>query len=114
MFTETNGIASIRDGKLQGKRCERKPEVWAFLGIPYAAPPTGENRWRAPQPVEPWPGVRDATRYAPDCPQVTLPKGSFYQIEFYPNEKVMDEAKGLALNVWTPAKPGEKIGRAHV
>ena len=109
MFTETNGIASIRDGKLQGKRCERKPEVWAFLGIPYAAPPTGENRWRAPQPVEPWPGVRDATRYAPDCPQVTLPKGSFYQIEFYPNEKVMDEAKGLALNVWTPAKPGEKL-----
>ena len=51
MFTETNEIASIRDGKLQGKRCERKPEVWAFLGIPYAAPPTGENRWRAPSPA---------------------------------------------------------------
>lgn len=109
MFEKTNGVAVIRDGSLQGVRCERNPSVWAFLGIPYAAPPVGENRWRAPQPVKPWQGVRDATHYAPDCPQVSLPKGSFYQVEFYPNEKIMDEAQGLALNVWTPAKAGEKL-----
>lgn len=109
MFTQSKGIVSIKDGKLQGKKCERNPEVWAFLGIPYADAPVGENRWKAPQPVKPWDGVRDATKYAPDCPQVTLPKGSFYQVEFYPNEKIMDEAQGLALNVWTPAKPEEKL-----
>jgi carboxylesterase type B len=34
-----------------------------FLGIPYAAPPTGDRRWKAPQPVEKWPGVRKATSY---------------------------------------------------
>lgn len=109
MFAENNGIVSTQYGKLQGKRCDRNPDVWAFLGIPYADAPVGENRWRAPQPVKPWEGVRDATGYAPDCPQVTLPKGSFYQVEFYPNEKVMDEEKGLALNVWTPARSGEKL-----
>lgn len=109
MFAEKNGIVTIADGLLQGKRCEREPAVWAFLGIPYADAPVGENRWRRPQPVRPWQGVRDATKYAPDCPQVTLPKGSFYQVEFYPNEKIMDEAQGLALNVWSPAKAGEKL-----
>ena len=36
-----------------------------FRGVPFAAPPVGELRWKDPQPVEPWPGVRDATRYAP-------------------------------------------------
>ena len=109
MFAQSNGVATISSGKLQGKQCERNPGVWAFLGIPYAEAPVGAYRWRAPRPVTPWDGVRDATRYAPDCPQVTLPKGSFYQVEFYPNEKVMDEAQGLALNVWTPAKPGEQL-----
>ncbi len=109
MFEKTNGIAKIKDGKLQGMKCTRNPSVWAFLGIPYADDPVGENRWRAPQPVKPWDGVRDATHYAPDCPQVTLPKGSFYQVEFYPNEKVMNEAGSLALNVWTPAKAGEAL-----
>ena len=79
------------------------------MGIPYADAPVGKNRWRAPQPVKAWEGVRDATKYTPDCPQITLPKGSFYQVEFYPNEKVMDEAQGLALNVWSPAVDGEKL-----
>ena len=45
------------------------PEVRLFAGVPFAAPPTGENRWRAPQPVTPWDGVRDATELAPRCMQ---------------------------------------------
>lgn len=109
MFEQNKGIVKIKDGALQGKKCERNPSVWAFLGIPYADAPVGKNRWRAPQPVKAWEGVRDATKYTPDCPQITLPKGSFYQVEFYPNEKVMDEAQGLALNVWSPAVDGEKL-----
>ncbi len=40
-----------------------------FLGVPYATPPLGELRWRAPRPVEPWSGVRDATRIGSDCTQ---------------------------------------------
>jgi len=41
----------------------------AFLGIPYAAPPVGNLRWRAPQPAAAWRGVRDATTFAPHCAQ---------------------------------------------
>src|ERR1700749_983067 len=43
--------------------------VDAFLGLPYAAPPTGHLRWRPPQPPADWHGVRDATSFAPSCPQ---------------------------------------------
>lgn len=45
--------------------------VQRFLGIPYAAPPVGDLRWRAPQPPKPWGGTLDATRFASACPQVT-------------------------------------------
>jgi para-nitrobenzyl esterase len=67
--------------------------VVAFKGIPYAAPPTGERRWRPPIPVKPWTDVRLADRVGPQCPQpqrapALLPS----------NEDC------LSLNVWTPAK----------
>jgi len=45
----------------------------AFRGIPYAAPPVGELRWRPAQPVEPWLSILDATTFAPDCPQPVQP-----------------------------------------
>src|SRR6516225_6806409 len=43
--------------------------VSTFLGLPYAAPPTGNLRWRPPQPASSWSGVRDATQFGPSCPQ---------------------------------------------
>src|ERR1700761_5877092 len=43
--------------------------VDAFLGLPYAAPPTGRLRWHPPQTPADWQGVRDATTFAPSCPQ---------------------------------------------
>jgi para-nitrobenzyl esterase len=46
-----------------------------FRGIPYAAPPTGELRWRSPQPAASWSGVRDATKYADSCAQSAHPVG---------------------------------------
>jgi para-nitrobenzyl esterase len=52
---------------------------FAFRGLPYAAPPTGQLRWRAPQPPASWRGVRDATQYAPSClqkPNLFLPPGA--------------------------------------
>jgi para-nitrobenzyl esterase len=44
-------------------------EIRVFKGIPFAAPPVGPNRWRAPQPVARWSEVRAATEYAPRCTQ---------------------------------------------
>ena len=44
--------------------------IWQYLGIPYAAPPVGELRWRDPQPVEPWDEVLPCTDYGPSCPQI--------------------------------------------
>jgi len=69
--------------------------IHAFLGVPYAAPPVGELRFRPPQPVEPWQGARPATALAPSCPQPTeRPPG-------WPQEHAVDE-DCLYLNVWTP------------
>ena len=47
------------------------PRITAFKGIPYAAPPVGENRWRAPQPCENWEGELEAYRFAPISMQDT-------------------------------------------
>lgn len=55
----TTGAASAR---LDG-------DVYAWLGLPYAAPPVGALRWRAPEPAACWPGIRPATSYGPSCPQ---------------------------------------------
>jgi len=62
-----------------------------FLGIPYAAPPVGALRWRPPQPAASWSGVRDATRFAPHCPQLAGPFGLASTSE-----------DCLYLNVFTP------------
>jgi len=68
----------------------------SFLGIPYADPPVGEFRWRPPQPVTPWEGVRDATQFGPTCAAAgfgaapgTIQQGSSEDC--------------LYLNVWKPA-----------
>ena len=71
--------------------------VIAFKGIPYAAPSTGANRWRAPQPVVPWTGVRNATAYGPDCMQIPFP-GDAAPLGVTPAEDC------LYANVWKPAK----------
>ena len=49
----------------------KKNGVYQFLGIPYAAPPVGNLRWRPPAPVGNWKGTRDATQFGNTCPQVT-------------------------------------------
>lgn len=71
-----------------------------FRGIPFAAPPTESNRWREPQRLAPWAGVREAKRFAPRCMQGDLPGLTFRSTS-------MSE-DCLYLNVWapTPAKPG--------
>jgi len=79
-------------------------EVEFFKGIPFAAPPVGELRWRAPQPVAKWSAVRQAVRYGADCMQVPFPSDAA-PLGVAPAEDC------LYLNVWRPAKPtsGEKL-----
>src|SRR5262245_54055480 len=59
-------IVIIEGGAVRGVAV---PGGYAFRGLPYAAAPTGNLRWRAPQPPAAWNGVRDATQFAPSCPQ---------------------------------------------
>lgn len=66
--------------------------VTRFFGVPYAAPPVGELRWRAPQPLQPWTGTREAREFSPVCRQ-TVPWISEPQSE-----------DCLYLNVWAPAR----------
>ena len=97
---------TVENGKVRGIPCGW-PSITAFYGIPYAAPPVGELRWRAPQPAADWNGVRDCARASAKCPQLGVGKGSFFEKEFYPYEEEMSE-DCLYLNVWTPAQEKEE------
>jgi para-nitrobenzyl esterase len=81
--------------------------VTVFKGIPFAAPPVGELRWKAPQPVAPWKGVRAADKYGKVCMQQPG-KGRVNPATDMPDSPGMSE-DCLYLNVWTAAKAaGEK------
>jgi para-nitrobenzyl esterase len=73
--------------------------VFAFKGIPYAAPPSGANRLRPPQPVEPWSGVREALEYGPKPPQPAYPPEIALLL---PPEVCGAGEEWLTLNIWSP------------
>src|SRR5579862_135705 len=77
-------------------------KVVAFKGIPYAAPPTAENRWRAPQPVAAWKGVRPAAAFGADCMQLPFP-GDAAPLGNQPAEDC------LYANVWAPVQRSAKL-----
>jgi para-nitrobenzyl esterase len=91
---------TIDSGVIQGKDAP-EPGIRAFLGIPYAAPPVGDLRWREPRPVTPWTGVRQATEFGPRAMQ-----GSIYSDMRFRDAGPSEDC--LYLNVWVPAKPGRK------
>jgi len=86
--------ARVAGGEVQGVVVNG---IASFKGIPFAAPPVGENRWRSPQPVVPWSGVKKADTFAPACMQDT----AFAARLGAPTAASED---CLYLNVWTPAK----------
>lgn len=76
--------------------------VRAYKGIPYAAPPVGDLRWRAPQKVVSWSGVKECVDYSDDCPQAIYPAGSFYA---RPARSQSEDC--LYLNVWSTTEEGD-------
>lgn len=92
----TNGLVSGTAGKIDG--------VIAFRGIPFGAPPVGDLRWKPPQPVTSWSGVRAGDKFGPVCMQPRQPQRN-------PNNRAVDLPDSppmsedcLYLNVWTAAK----------
>jgi len=91
-------VVPLDSGRVQGVRAAG---VEIYKGIPFAAPPLGGLRWKPPQPVSPWPGVRRADAFAPACTQtgVSMPGEA----------KPWTSEDCLYLNIWTPvAKTGRK------
>jgi para-nitrobenzyl esterase len=76
--------------------------VDSFLGLPYAAPPTGNLRWRPPQPAAGWTGTRDATAFGPSCPQATGHN------PFLPPGPISEDC--LYLNVYAPGSHSHNGG----
>ncbi len=93
---------TISTGQVQGLLQE---SIYGFKGIPFAAPPTGENRWRPPQPPVNWQGIKDVSSYQTLALQSRFPKGSFFKQPDYPQDEDC-----LHLNVWTPTlEPKAKL-----
>lgn len=82
------------------------PRITAFKGIPFAAPPVGDLRWRAPQPAKKWDGVLKAYTFGPIAMQETpgLDPDNLYSKEWHVDPEVPMSEDCLQLNVWTPAK----------
>ncbi|MCQ2109995.1 MAG: carboxylesterase family protein [Bacteroidaceae bacterium] len=104
-------ILSIEGGQIQGTVADIKG-VYVYKGIPYAAPPIRDLRWKAPQPVQPWEGVLSCTRFANPSYQHIQFKGGYYTEWGYGDEAPFSE-DCLYLNVWTK-KPGQENAKLPV
>jgi para-nitrobenzyl esterase len=93
-------LVETRCGKVEGIEKQR---VLQFRGIPFAAPPVGDLRWRPPQPAEPWSGVRRADQFGPIAPQGP----SSYSFFSAPEQPEISEEGCLTLNVFTPGVDGD-------
>ena len=96
---ENKTNVGIEGGKISGmKSVDGKVNI--YKGIPFAAPPIGELRWRAPQPLKPWTGVLDCTKFSASPMQAKPVPFSMWSEEFLiPTEPISEDC--LYLNVWT-------------
>ncbi|XP_057666850.1 carboxylic ester hydrolase-like [Diorhabda carinulata] len=95
-------VVSTNTGEVQGiqKKTESGSVYWAYQGIPFAKPPMGNLRFRAPEPPSPWRGVLDGTEERSTCVQTVLTLDN--DITFYGNEDC------LYINVYTPRLPNKQ------
>uniref|UniRef100_A0A8C5X1G4 Neuroligin 1 n=1 Tax=Malurus cyaneus samueli TaxID=2593467 RepID=A0A8C5X1G4_9PASS len=133
---DTNPVVTTNFGKIRGVKKELNNEILGpviqFLGVPYAAPPTGERRFQPPEPPSPWADVKNTTQFAPVCPQniiegrlpeVMLPVWFTNNLDVV-STYVQDQNEDcLYLNIYVPTedvkriskecarKPGKKICR---
>lgn len=82
------------------------PSIMTFKAIPFAAPPVGNLRWRAPQPVMPWKGLHATDKYPPSCIQDIPSANPPWTYEFMAHNEIGEDC--LYLNVFTPASSGAR------
>ncbi len=99
---DQNPVLSVEGGQIQGVLTDSS-NVMVYKGIPYAAPPVGDLRWKAPQPVVAWEGVKVADTFGPISIQNGSAPETFYGKEFYWEGTPEQSEDCLYLNVWAPA-----------
>ncbi len=98
-FTNEPTVVTVTGGQIAGT-VSKDGDVRSFKGIPFAAPPVGNLRWKAPQPVKPWSGVRACTNFGASPMQgVPAPFGPWSAEYLIPKEPISEDC--LYLNVWT-------------
>ena len=102
-------VVDVKNGRIEGLPAA-DPRITAFKGIPYAAPPVGDLRWRVPQPAENWDGVLKAYKFGP-MPMQRIPGADpdfIYTREWFVDTAAEMSEDCLTLNVWTPAKSADE------
>lgn len=99
---QQTAVIPTKNGKISGVR-SADGQILSFKGIPYAVPPVGVLRWKAPQPVEKWTGIIDCTKFSASPMQPKPAPFSMWSSEFLiPEEPISEDC--LYLNVWTGNK----------
>ena len=93
----------VEQGQLAGAE-GRGPDVRVYRGVPFAAPPVGDLRWKPPQPAASWQGIRQATQLGNACSQPPFPSNGLYGTS--PPTASED---CLYLSIWTPAKSADDL-----
>ncbi len=100
--------AKVKNGIVKGLP-GNDPRITVFRGIPFAAPPVGENRWKAPQPVQDWEGERCCYEFGPISFQDAPGMGTdLYCREWHVDKDIPMSEDCLYLNIWTPAKKNDE------
>jgi len=100
--SDSNPVLTIEGGQVIGVPTPTRGII-AYKGLPFAAPPVGNLRWKEPQPIVPWTGVKKADTYGAAATQTPWDPQSFYGREWRASGSVPLSEDCLYLNVWTPA-----------